>query len=172
MTLEKSTVIVYPLIIKVLGTNQTVNPFNIPCVSFLGFYKKPTLNAVPNPVVTLGSSVTASCNSNNNYNGFILIKEKQFFSPMDSQYAYTGQSSASFQVGPITLSERWSLRCYGYYSRNPQILSEGSDILEILVSGKEAQASLLIDREPDTGFPRETLMCDQHRKVRPIRSLL
>ncbi|CAO2627321.1 Leukocyte immunoglobulin-like receptor subfamily A member 5 [Lemmus lemmus] len=129
-----------------------------------GFYKKPTLNALPTPVVTLGSSVTVSCSPNNNYNGFVLIKEKKFFSSMDSQYAYTRQSSASLKVGPITLSERWSLRCYGYYSRNPQSLSEGSDILEILVSGEEAQACLLIDREPETGFPRETLMCDQHSK--------
>ena len=76
---------------------------------------------------------------------------------MDSQRVYTGQSSANFQVGPITLIERWSLRCYGYYSRNPQSLSEGSDILEILVSGEEAQASLLIDRESEARFPQGDL---------------
>ncbi|OBS68008.1 hypothetical protein A6R68_03454, partial [Neotoma lepida] len=100
-----------------------------------GVYNKPTLSAWPNPVVTLGGSVTLSCISNQRYNGFILIKDEQFFSSMGSQYVYYGLSSLRFQVGPITLSERWSFRCYGYYSNKPQVLSKGSDILELLVSG-------------------------------------
>ncbi|XP_076425260.1 leukocyte immunoglobulin-like receptor subfamily A member 5 [Peromyscus maniculatus bairdii] len=54
---------------------------------------------------------------------------------MDSQYVYTGLSSARFQVSAITLSERWSFRCYGYHTSKPQVWSEGSDILELLVSG-------------------------------------
>ncbi|XP_059109745.1 leukocyte immunoglobulin-like receptor subfamily A member 6, partial [Peromyscus eremicus] len=100
-----------------------------------GVYNKPTLSAWPNPVVTLGGSVTLSCISNKRYDGFVLIKDEQFYSSMDSQYVYDGQSSARFQVGPITLSERWSFRCYGYHASKPQVWSEGSDILELLVSG-------------------------------------
>ncbi|XP_036054982.1 leukocyte immunoglobulin-like receptor subfamily A member 5 [Onychomys torridus] len=83
-----------------------------------GVYNKPTLSALPNPVVTLGDSVTLSCTSNQRYDGFILIKNGKLF-----------------QVGPITLNERWSFICYGYYSGEPQVWSEGSDILELLVSG-------------------------------------
>ncbi|XP_076425240.1 leukocyte immunoglobulin-like receptor subfamily A member 6 [Peromyscus maniculatus bairdii] len=100
-----------------------------------GVYNKPKLSALPNPVVTLGGSVTLSCTSNQRYDRFILIKDKLFSSSMDSQYVYTGLSPARFQVGPITLNENWSFRCYGYHTNNPHVWSGGSDILEILVSG-------------------------------------
>lgn len=61
---------------------------------------------------------------------------------MDLEYVYTGMSPAVFQVGPLTISERWRFICYGYYSKRPHVLSEGSDILELLVSGEEAAASV------------------------------
>ncbi|XP_052616338.1 leukocyte immunoglobulin-like receptor subfamily B member 3A [Peromyscus californicus insignis] len=107
-----------------------------------GFYIKPTLSALPNPVVALGGSVTLSCISHQGYNRFILIKDKQFSSSMDSQYVYDGLSPARFEVGPITLRERWSFRCYGYHASNPQVWSEGSDILELLVSGTLQKTSI------------------------------
>ncbi|XP_052616335.1 leukocyte immunoglobulin-like receptor subfamily A member 5 [Peromyscus californicus insignis] len=119
-----------------------------------GVYNKPTLSALPNPVVALEGSVTLSCTSNQRYDGFVLIKDEQFYSSMDSQYVYDGQSSARFQVGPITLRERWSFRCYGYHASKPQVWSEGSDNLELLVSGEEAPGSLLNDIELETVFPR------------------
>ncbi|XP_076425073.1 paired immunoglobulin-like receptor B isoform X2 [Peromyscus maniculatus bairdii] len=113
-----------------------------------GVYNKPTLSALPKPVVTLGGSVTLSCTSNQTYDGFVLIKDKQFYSSMDSQYVYTDQSSARFQVGPITLSERWSFRCYGYHTSKPQVWSEGSDILELLVTGSSRKPSLITQQRP------------------------
>ncbi|XP_052616336.1 leukocyte immunoglobulin-like receptor subfamily A member 6 [Peromyscus californicus insignis] len=117
-----------------------------------GFYYKPTLSALPIPVVTLGGSVTLSCTSKQRYDRFILIRYKQFSSSMNSKYVYTGQSPAMFQVGPVTLSERWSFRCYGYYSGEPHVLSKGSDILELLVSGEQAPG--LNDIEHEAGFSR------------------
>ncbi|XP_076425043.1 leukocyte immunoglobulin-like receptor subfamily A member 6 isoform X2 [Peromyscus maniculatus bairdii] len=114
------------------GTSEHSDPLELVVT---GVYTKPTLSALPNPVVTFGTSVTLSCTSNQGYDGFILIKDEQFYRSMDSQYVYTGQSPARFQVGPITLSEKWSFRCFGYYSSKPQVWSEGSDILELLVSG-------------------------------------
>ncbi|KAL1762935.1 leukocyte immunoglobulin-like receptor subfamily B member 3 [Sigmodon hispidus] len=119
-----------------------------------GVYKKPTLSATSNPAVTLGGSVTLSCFSSLRYNKFILIKDEQFSSILVSKYVHTGLSSAQFLVGPISLRERWSFRCYGYSSSNPYVWSEGSDILELLVSGEAALGSLLNDPEPETGFPR------------------
>ncbi|XP_076414094.1 leukocyte immunoglobulin-like receptor subfamily B member 3-like [Peromyscus maniculatus bairdii] len=114
------------------GTSEHSDPLELVVT---GVYTKPTLYALPYPVVTLGGSVALSCTSNQRYDGFILIKNEHFYSSMDSQYVYTGRSSARFQVSPTTLSERWSFKCYGYYSGEPQVWSEGSDILELLISG-------------------------------------
>ncbi|XP_076425011.1 leukocyte immunoglobulin-like receptor subfamily A member 6 isoform X2 [Peromyscus maniculatus bairdii] len=107
-----------------------------------GVYTKPTLSALPNPVVTLGGSVTLSCISNQGYGRFILIKDEQFYRSMDSQYVYTDESSARFQVSPITLSEKWNFRCYGYHTSKPQVWSEGSDMLELLVSGTDENITI------------------------------
>ncbi|XP_076425415.1 paired immunoglobulin-like receptor B isoform X2 [Peromyscus maniculatus bairdii] len=104
---------------------------------------KPRLVALNSPVVTVGQSVILSCTSNQRYNRFSLIKNKQkFSSSMGSQNVYTGLSSARFQVGLMTSSQRWSFRCYGYHTSKPQVWSEGSDILELLVSGTLQKPSI------------------------------
>nr|XP_042125895.1 leukocyte immunoglobulin-like receptor subfamily A member 5 [Peromyscus maniculatus bairdii] len=71
------------------GTSEHSDPLELVVT---GVYTKPTLSALPNPVVTFGTSVTLSCTSNQGYDGFILIKDEQFYRSMDSQYVYTGQS--------------------------------------------------------------------------------
>ncbi|XP_076425020.1 leukocyte immunoglobulin-like receptor subfamily A member 6 isoform X1 [Peromyscus maniculatus bairdii] len=110
---------------------------------------KPRLTALNSPVVTVGQSVNLSCTSNQRYNGFSLIKNKQkFSSSMGSQNVYTGLSSARFQVSLMTSSQRWSFRCYGYHTSNPQVWSEGSDILDILVSGSSRKPSLITQQRP------------------------
>ncbi|XP_037055515.1 leukocyte immunoglobulin-like receptor subfamily A member 6 [Peromyscus leucopus] len=104
---------------------------------------KPRLIALNSPVGTVGRSVTLLCTSNQRYNGFSLIKDKQkFSSSMGSQNVYTWLSSARFQVRLMTSSQRWSFRCYGYHTSKPQVWSEGSDILELLVSGTLQKPSI------------------------------
>ncbi|OBS68007.1 hypothetical protein A6R68_03453, partial [Neotoma lepida] len=83
--------------------------------------------------------------------GFIIIKDEKFSSSMDSQYVYYGLSSARFQ---------------------PQVLSKGSDILELLVSDEEAPTSLLNVTEPEAGFPRRLLCVMSTGKDRTIRPLI
>ncbi|XP_036055969.1 leukocyte immunoglobulin-like receptor subfamily B member 3 [Onychomys torridus] len=61
---------------------------------------------------------------------------------MGSQNVNTGLSSARFQVHHLTSRQRWRLRCYGYNTSNPQVWSEGSDVLEILVSGTLQKPSI------------------------------
>ncbi|PNJ84578.1 LILRA1 isoform 1, partial [Pongo abelii] len=102
-----------------------------------GAYNKPTLSALPSPVVTSGGNVTLQCGSQVAFDGFILCKEGEDEHPqcLNSQPRTRGWSQAVFSVGPMSPSRRWLYRCYGYDSRSPYVWSLPSDLLELLVPG-------------------------------------
>uniref|UniRef100_A0A2K6D5L5 Leukocyte immunoglobulin like receptor B2 n=1 Tax=Macaca nemestrina TaxID=9545 RepID=A0A2K6D5L5_MACNE len=102
-------------------------------------YRKPTLSALPSPVVASGGNVTLQCDSRVALDGFILCKEGEDEHPqrLNSQPHTRGSSRAIFSVGPVSPSRRWSYRCYGYDSRSPYVWSLPSDLLELLVPGGE-----------------------------------
>ncbi|XP_074242037.1 leukocyte immunoglobulin-like receptor subfamily A member 3 isoform X2 [Saimiri boliviensis] len=117
-----------------------------------GSYSKPTLSALPSPVVTPGENVTLQCGSQVPFDGFNLCKEGE-----DEHQARTCESSwAVFSVGPVSPSHRWTYKCYGYNSHSPYVWSSPSDLLELLVPGVSKKPSLSVQPAPVVA-PGETL---------------
>ncbi|XP_055451663.1 leukocyte immunoglobulin-like receptor subfamily A member 5 isoform X2 [Psammomys obesus] len=106
-----------------------------------GFYRKPTLSVLPTSAEISGGKMTFQCDSSMGYDRFILTEEGEHSLSriIHAQHVPNRQFQALFPVGPVTLSQKWTYRCYGNYKINPYAWSESSDPLELLVSDSHSQ---------------------------------
>ncbi|CAH7409747.1 unknown_gene_12354 [Phodopus roborovskii] len=106
---------------------------------------KPTLSALPSPVVIEGGNVTLQCVSSQRCCKFILTKEgtRERSWTWNSRYNHsTRQYQARLPVGPVTSSQRWTFRCYSFNNNSPLVWSELSDPLELLFYGTQHKPTI------------------------------
>ncbi|XP_049643592.1 leukocyte immunoglobulin-like receptor subfamily A member 6 [Suncus etruscus] len=111
-------------------------PSNMLQLLLSGFYRRPSLSAMPSPVVPSGKNVTLKCGSSMRFEGFVLIREgkPESYRVQESQTNHNGLFQALFPVGPVGPGQNWTFSCYGHFE-NELVLSYPSNVLQLLLSG-------------------------------------
>lgn len=101
--------------------------------SFLGVIPKPSIWADPGPIITEGNPVTIWCQGSLWASAYILYKERAS-EPLDTRIPQDSSNKAGFLIEVMTSLHAGLYQCA--YNTTGDILSEPSDLLLLVVTGK------------------------------------
>ncbi|XP_056682260.1 platelet glycoprotein VI-like [Monodelphis domestica] len=102
-----------------------------------GIYEKPTLLALPSPLVGTGEDVTLQCQAESRFDRLALYKEGE----ANTSISHEWRSQPNFPIPAVTTVHGGTYRCYSFDSDSPYLWSVPSDPLKLIVTGKEASTS-------------------------------
>nr|VUX54674.1 Killer-cell immunoglobulin-like receptor [Macaca fascicularis] len=108
-----------------------------------GVHRKPSLLALPGPLVKSGETVTLQCSSDMVFEHFFLHSEVNFEKPLHLVgELHSGGSQANYSINSTTSDLAGTYRCYGSVTHSDYVLSAPSDPLDIVITGKYEKPSL------------------------------
>uniref|UniRef100_A0A2K5IJW5 Immunoglobulin domain-containing protein n=1 Tax=Colobus angolensis palliatus TaxID=336983 RepID=A0A2K5IJW5_COLAP len=112
-------------------------------VSVTGVHKKPSLLALPGPLVKSGETVILQCSSDTVFEHFFLHSEGTFEEPLHLVgELHGGGSQANYSINSAMSTLPGTYRCYSSVTHSPYVLSAPSDPLDIVITGKYEKPSL------------------------------
>nr|VZO10650.1 killer-cell immunoglobulin-like receptor [Macaca mulatta] len=111
-----------------------------------GVHRKPSLLALPGPLVKSEETVILQCWSDIKFEHFLLHRVGKFEEPLHLiGELHDGGSKANVSISPVTPALAGTYQCYGSVTHSPYVLSAPSDPLEIVITGN-----------PSNGWPSPT----------------
>nr|VUX54821.1 Killer-cell immunoglobulin-like receptor [Macaca fascicularis] len=108
-----------------------------------GVHRKPSLLALPGPLVKSGETVILQCSSDIVFGHFFLHSEVTFEELLHLVgELHGGGSQANYSINSTTSDLAGTFRCYGSVTHSPYVLSAPSDPLDIVITGLYEKPSL------------------------------
>nr|APO14085.1 killer immunoglobulin-like receptor 3DL1 [Macaca fascicularis]WNI41286.1 killer cell immunoglobulin-like receptor 3DL01*002 [Macaca fascicularis]WOC22997.1 killer cell immunoglobulin-like receptor 3DL01*002 [Macaca fascicularis] len=108
-----------------------------------GVHKKPSLLALPGPLVKSGETVILQCSSDTVFEHFFLHSEVTFQEPLHLVgERHGGGSQVNYSINSTTSDLVGTYSCYGSATHSPYVLSAPSDPLDIVITGLYEKPSL------------------------------
>uniref|UniRef100_A0A8D2EZR6 Immunoglobulin-like beta-sandwich domain-containing protein n=1 Tax=Theropithecus gelada TaxID=9565 RepID=A0A8D2EZR6_THEGE len=116
---------------------------------FLGVHRKPSLLALPGPLVKSGETVILQCWSDIVFEHFLLHRERISEDPLCLVgELHDGGSKANISTSPMTPALAGTYQYYGSFTHSPYEWSAPSDPLGIVITGRYGKPSLSVQPGP------------------------
>ncbi|XP_055094959.1 killer cell immunoglobulin-like receptor 2DL3 isoform X8 [Symphalangus syndactylus] len=127
----------------------------------MGDHRKPSLLALPGPLVKSKETVILQCWSDVMFEHFLLHREGKIEGTLNlTGELHDGVSKANFSIGPMRHDLAGTYRCYGSLPHSPYELSAPSDPLDIVITGLYEKPSLSAQPGPTVQIGENvTLSC-------------